>query len=146
MSMPSAVLRRTRSGLPTSSNSRRCGKRSSRPRFDSRSPLHALVAEWCLGTPCILFVIPANAGTHRSGAGADEPWTLASAGAKFVFCCESHGARPVTAQTKGAPTSRKRSVRDILLLGPRIVLIGLLALAIADMIVGVFLRYVMVPV
>ena len=37
-------------------------------------------------------------------------------------------------------------MHDILLLGPRIVLIGLLALAITDMIVGVFLRYVMVPV
>jgi TRAP-type C4-dicarboxylate transport system permease small subunit len=34
----------------------------------------------------------------------------------------------------------------MLLLGPRLVLVGLLALAIADMIAGVFLRYVMVPV
>ena len=42
--------------------------------------------------------------------------------------------------------SKTRSVRDILLLGPRIVLVGLLALAICDMIIGVFLRYVMVPI
>src|SRR5438874_8175597 len=37
-------------------------------------------------------------------------------------------------------------VRDVVLLLPKIVLTGLLILAIADMIVGVFLRYVMVPV
>ena len=37
-------------------------------------------------------------------------------------------------------------VRDILLLLPKIVLTGLLILAIGDLIVGVFLRYVMVPV
>jgi TRAP-type C4-dicarboxylate transport system permease small subunit len=37
-------------------------------------------------------------------------------------------------------------VRDIVLLLPKIVLTGLLILAIGDMIVGVFLRYVMIPV
>jgi TRAP-type C4-dicarboxylate transport system permease small subunit len=37
-------------------------------------------------------------------------------------------------------------LRDIVLLLPRIVLTGLLILAIGDMIVGVFLRYVMIPV
>jgi TRAP-type C4-dicarboxylate transport system permease small subunit len=36
--------------------------------------------------------------------------------------------------------------RDIILLLPKIVLTGLLALAVGDMIIGVFLRYVMVPV
>jgi TRAP-type C4-dicarboxylate transport system permease small subunit len=45
-----------------------------------------------------------------------------------------------------AGASNGRSVRDIVLFVPRFVLIALLALAIADMIVGVFLRYVMVPV
>lgn len=37
-------------------------------------------------------------------------------------------------------------VRDVVLLLPKIVLTGLLILAIGDLIVGVFLRYVMVPV
>ena len=37
-------------------------------------------------------------------------------------------------------------VRDIVLVLPKIVLTGLLILAIGDMIVGVFLRYVMIPV
>ena len=37
-------------------------------------------------------------------------------------------------------------LRDIVLLLPKIVLTGLLILAIGDMIVGVFLRYVMIPV
>jgi TRAP-type C4-dicarboxylate transport system permease small subunit len=37
-------------------------------------------------------------------------------------------------------------LRDIVLLLPKIVLTGLLILAIGDLIVGVFLRYVMVPV
>jgi TRAP-type C4-dicarboxylate transport system permease small subunit len=37
-------------------------------------------------------------------------------------------------------------VRDIVLLLPKIVLTGLLILAIGDLIVGVFLRYVMIPV
>src|SRR3989440_7731276 len=37
-------------------------------------------------------------------------------------------------------------LRDIVLLLPKIVLTGLLVLAIGDLIVGVFLRYVMVPV
>jgi TRAP-type C4-dicarboxylate transport system permease small subunit len=43
------------------------------------------------------------------------------------------------------PAQRWR-VRDIVLLLPKIVLTGLLILAIGDMIVGVFLRYVMIPV
>ncbi|OLD92033.1 MAG: hypothetical protein AUG92_02695 [Alphaproteobacteria bacterium 13_1_20CM_4_65_11] len=37
-------------------------------------------------------------------------------------------------------------MRDVVLLLPKIVLTGLLILAIGDLIVGVFLRYVMVPV
>src|SRR5258707_6363002 len=37
-------------------------------------------------------------------------------------------------------------LRDVVLLLPKIVLTGLLILAIGDMIVGVFLRYVMIPV
>src|ERR1051326_4917259 len=37
-------------------------------------------------------------------------------------------------------------LRDVVLLLPKIVLTGLLILAIGDLIVGVFLRYVMVPV
>ena len=37
-------------------------------------------------------------------------------------------------------------VRDIVLLLPKIVLTGLLIVAIGDMVVGVFLRYVMIPV
>src|SRR6267154_3352580 len=53
-------------------------------------------------------------------------------------------ARETTAEPS-APAARWR-LRDILLLAPKIVLTALLALAIADMIVGVFLRYVMVPV
>src|SRR5205823_7902722 len=44
-----------------------------------------------------------------------------------------------------ASTERWR-LRDIVLLLPKIVLTGLLILAIGDMIVGVFLRYVMIPV
>ena len=45
-----------------------------------------------------------------------------------------------------AEAGKGRSVRDIVLFVPRFMLIGLLALAISDMIIGVFLRYVMVPV
>src|SRR5207302_8030466 len=44
-----------------------------------------------------------------------------------------------------SPVERWR-LRDIVLLLPKIVLTGLLILAIGDMIVGVFLRYVMIPV
>src|SRR5947199_4782419 len=44
-----------------------------------------------------------------------------------------------------APAERWR-LRDVVLLLPKIVLTGLLILAIGDLIVGVFLRYVMVPV
>src|SRR5207248_8428680 len=43
------------------------------------------------------------------------------------------------------PAARWR-VRDVVLLLPKIVLTGLLILAIGDLIVGVLLRYVMVPV
>ena len=46
----------------------------------------------------------------------------------------------------GGEASKTRTVRDMLLIGPRVVLVMLLALAICDMIAGVFLRYVMVPV
>ena len=53
-------------------------------------------------------------------------------------------ARDVTA-TPNAPAARWR-LRDVVLLLPKIVLTGLLILAIGDLIVGVFLRYVMVPV
>jgi TRAP-type C4-dicarboxylate transport system permease small subunit len=53
-------------------------------------------------------------------------------------------AREVAA-APSAPAARWR-VRDIVLLLPKIVLTGLLILAIGDMIVGVFLRYVMIPV
>jgi TRAP-type C4-dicarboxylate transport system permease small subunit len=53
-------------------------------------------------------------------------------------------ARDVTA-APSAPAVRWR-LRDIVLLLPKIVLTGLLILAIGDLIVGVFLRYVMVPV
>src|SRR5438128_8279089 len=45
-----------------------------------------------------------------------------------------------------SPIDRRWRVRDIVLLLPKVVLTGLLILAIGDMIVGVFLRYVMVPV
>ena len=53
-------------------------------------------------------------------------------------------AREATA-APSAPAVRWR-LRDIVLLLPKIVLTGLLILAIGDLIVGVFLRYVMVPV
>src|SRR5262245_60841883 len=43
-------------------------------------------------------------------------------------------------------TTRQWRARDVALLLPRIVLTALLILAIGDLIVGVFLRYVMVPV
>src|SRR5436190_18838804 len=89
MSTPSASSPRRRSGRATSSNSRNCGKRSSRPRFD-----------------CAMI-----------------GW----------------GAPP-----RAAP-ARLRA-RDIVALLPKIVLTALLALAIADMIVGVFLRYVVVTI
>jgi TRAP-type C4-dicarboxylate transport system permease small subunit len=49
------------------------------------------------------------------------------------------------AAAPSAPAARWR-LRDIVLLLPKIVLTGLLILAIGDMIVGVFLRYVMIPV
>ena len=51
---------------------------------------------------------------------------------------------PAAAAAPGA--ARSWRARDIILLLPKIVLTGLLALAIADMIIGVFLRYVMVKV
>ena len=53
-------------------------------------------------------------------------------------------AREAAAAPTG-PAARWR-LRDIVLLLPKIVLTGLLILAIGDMIVGVFLRYVMIPV
>jgi TRAP-type C4-dicarboxylate transport system permease small subunit len=53
-------------------------------------------------------------------------------------------ARDATASS-AAPSERWR-LRDIVLLLPKIVLTGLLILAIGDLIIGVFLRYVMVPV
>ena len=48
----------------------------------------------------------------------------------------------------GAPAAgpNRWRARDIVVLAPKIVLTALLALAIADMIVGVFLRYVMVEI
>jgi TRAP-type C4-dicarboxylate transport system permease small subunit len=49
------------------------------------------------------------------------------------------------AAAPGAPVAGWR-LRDVVLLLPKIVLTGLLILAIGDLIVGVFLRYVMVPV
>ena len=45
-----------------------------------------------------------------------------------------------------AALSERWRLRDIVLLLPKVVLTGLLILAIADLIVGVFLRYVMIPV
>src|ERR1700757_1271932 len=51
-------------------------------------------------------------------------------------------AVPVRAAAVTAPS---RAIKIILVL-PKIVLTGLLAVAIGDMIIGVFLRYVMVPV
>jgi TRAP-type C4-dicarboxylate transport system permease small subunit len=45
-----------------------------------------------------------------------------------------------------AALSERWRLRDIVLLLPKIVLTGLLILAIGDLIIGVFLRYVMVPV
>jgi TRAP-type C4-dicarboxylate transport system permease small subunit len=53
-------------------------------------------------------------------------------------------ARDATASS--ALLSARWRLRDIVLLLPKIVLTGLLILAIGDLIVGVFLRYVMVPV
>ena len=53
-------------------------------------------------------------------------------------------ARDATASS--AALSAGWRLRDIVLLLPKIVLTGLLILAIGDLIVGVFLRYVMVPV
>src|SRR6266404_4268936 len=53
-------------------------------------------------------------------------------------------ARDATASS--AALSARWRVRDIVLLLPKIVLTGLLVLAIGDLIVGVFLRYVMIPV
>ena len=55
-----------------------------------------------------------------------------------------HAIRPMT-ELFSNPAQRRR-VRHIVLLLPKIVLTGLLILAIGDLIVGVFLRYVMVPV
>src|SRR4030088_2845415 len=56
-------------------------------------------------------------------------------------------ARDATAAPPpSAALSTRWRVRDIVLLLPKIVLTGLLILAIGDMIVGVFLRYVMIPV
>src|SRR3954471_17561529 len=56
-------------------------------------------------------------------------------------------AREATAAPPpSAALSARWRVRDIVLLFPKIVLTGLLILAIGDLIVGVFLRYVMVPV
>src|SRR5437764_8237239 len=55
----------------------------------------------------------------------------------------------VTANEAAAPSDLPAApwrVRDVVLLLPKIVLTGLLILAIGDLIVGVFLRYVMVPV
>jgi TRAP-type C4-dicarboxylate transport system permease small subunit len=52
----------------------------------------------------------------------------------------------VTASGLAAERTAGRRLRDLVLLAPKIVLTALLALAIADMIVGVFLRYVMVPI
>jgi TRAP-type C4-dicarboxylate transport system permease small subunit len=61
--------------------------------------------------------------------------------------------QPMTIGSKdngnGAPISDaplRRRVRDLVLLLPKILLTGLLALAIGDMIVGVFLRYVVVKI
>ncbi len=48
--------------------------------------------------------------------------------------------------TLATTPAREWRLRDIVLLLPKIVLTGLLILAIGDMIVGVFLRYVMIPV
>jgi len=49
--------------------------------------------------------------------------------------------------TAVASTSGQRwRVRDVVLLAPKIVLTGLLVLAIGDMVVGVFLRYVVVAI
>jgi TRAP-type C4-dicarboxylate transport system permease small subunit len=45
-----------------------------------------------------------------------------------------------------SPTRRQRDMRDLLILLPKIVVTALLILAIADMLVGVFLRYVMVEI
>ena len=53
-------------------------------------------------------------------------------------------ARDVTAAP--SPPAVRWRLRDVVLLLPKIVLTGLLILAIGDLIVGVFLRYVMVPV
>jgi TRAP-type C4-dicarboxylate transport system permease small subunit len=45
-----------------------------------------------------------------------------------------------------ASGQREKSLRDIILLLPKIVVTALLILAVADMLVGVFLRYVMVEI
>ena len=45
-----------------------------------------------------------------------------------------------------ATSNQRRRARDVVLLAPKIVLTGLLILAIGDMVVGVFLRYVVVAI
>jgi TRAP-type C4-dicarboxylate transport system permease small subunit len=51
---------------------------------------------------------------------------------------------PMTAVA--APTDRRWRARDIVLLAPKIVLTALLVLAIGDMVVGVFMRYVVTAI
>jgi TRAP-type C4-dicarboxylate transport system permease small subunit len=59
-------------------------------------------------------------------------------------CFTSGRGGPMTAVA--ASTDRRWRVRDVVLLAPKIVLTALLVLAIADMVAGVFLRYVGVAI
>src|SRR6266849_5279958 len=116
MSRLSAGSRKTRSGRPTKRNSPRCGKKSSRPRFD---------------------VVPTSQSSRR------RPGSMAGADIGLRRYDSDLSARKMTAIA--SPTARWR-VRDAVLLAPKILLTGLLVLAIGDMVVGVFLRYVVVAI
>src|SRR5216683_773199 len=116
MSRLSAGSRKTRSGRPTKRNSPRCGKKSSRPRFD---------------------VVPTSQSSRR------RPGSMAGADIGVRRYDSDLSARKMTAIA--SPTARWR-VRDAVLLAPKILLTGLLVLAIGDMVVGVFLRYVVVAI
>jgi TRAP-type C4-dicarboxylate transport system permease small subunit len=77
---------------------------------------------------------------------APHPSRLPASGAR-----ESKGPRPASAGRGSGPRQREgegrlAAARKILLLLPKIVVTALLILAIADMLVGVFLRYVMVEI
>ncbi len=63
----------------------------------------------------------------------------------FAAGSDSRDAVAVTPGVSIRAAPARWRVRDVVLLLPKIVLTGLLILAIGDLIVGVFLRYVMVP-